>query len=459
VKKRLTFSFLAGILFSILISIGLLAIWVYPLPELPTTSEEKGVCTHYGINFDFSSVMYIYQNAETILEDPGSFWKEDPAYKLVAMAPQYAGKSLPPDGWMQHIERISNLSDQEREEDKPSARSVEIMEHADTFCQNALPVIFSLLPDDADISTTVYVTAYNEPSFFVFRGNLVMNIDWPTYFGATTEFFNILSHEIFHIGYFDIQPYQTEVWSDSYPTTVLLTVLQNDGLAVYTQYLISSLYPKPGEFDFLIIKNDFLVKILINRVNGLLQETDVLSETEAVLRAFTGKNQRALYLVGAYMALTIDENLGRDVLVETVSKGPRSFIATYNTVAKDGMEVYEIPEPEELSAIQVLRQAAIQGDMDMLTDTVNLINRAGIENPDGAVFEHLTSIGLILLKNKQSDLAVEVFQLMISLFPYHPYSYMYLGDAYNENGDIDKALEAYGQAREFDPTLAPAVNQ
>jgi len=459
VKKRLAFSFLAGILFAILISIGLLAVWVYPLPELPTTSTEKDVCIDHGIDFDFSSVMYIYQNPNTILEDPGLFWKENPAYKLVAMAPQYAGKSLPPDGWVRQIEKISTLSDQEREEVKPFARSVEIMEHADTFCQNALPVILSLLPDDADISTTVYVTAYNEPSFFVFRGNLVMNAECPTFFSTTTAFFNILCHEIFHIGYFNCQPYQTEVWSDFYPTTVLLTVLQNDGLAVYTQYLMSSLYPKPGEFDFLIIKNDFLVKILINRVNGLLQETDVLPETEAVLRAFTGKNQRALYLVGAYMALTIDENLGRDVLVETVSKGPRSFIATYNTVAKNGMEVYEIPDPEELSAIQVLRQAAIQGDTETLTDTINLINTVGIENPDGAVFEHLTSTGLTLLKNKQSGLAVEVFQLMVSLFPYHPYSYLYLGDAYTANGDIDKALEAYEQVREFDPTLVPAVNQ
>ncbi len=251
-KKRLAFSFLAGILFAILISIGLLAIWVYPLPELPTTSKEKGACTHHGINFDFSSIRYIYQNPDAILEDPGLFWKEDPAYKLVAMAPQYAGKSLPPDGWVKHIEKISSLSDQKIEEEKPFVRSAEIIEHADTFCQNALPVILSLLPDDADIRTTVYVTAYNEPAFFVFRGNLVMDAECPTLFDAKTEFFNILSHEIFHIGYFDIQPYQTEVWSNHYPTTVLLTVLQNDGLAVYTQYLVSSLYPKPGEFDFLI---------------------------------------------------------------------------------------------------------------------------------------------------------------------------------------------------------------
>jgi hypothetical protein len=48
--------------------------------------------------------------------------------------------------------------------------------------------------------------------------------------------------------------------------------------------------------------------------------------------------------------------------------------AGHNTVAEDGMEIYKIPEPEKLSAIQTLRQTAIQGDMDVLADTINTIN-------------------------------------------------------------------------------------
>jgi Flp pilus assembly protein TadD len=69
------------------------------------------------------------------------------------------------------------------------------------------------------------------------------------------------------------------------------------------------------------------------------------------------------------------------------------------------------------------------------------------------------STGLLLLKKEQSGLAVEVFQLMVSLFPDHPYSYLYLGDAYTHNGDINKAQQAYLKALEIDPKVAPTVNQ
>jgi hypothetical protein len=373
------------------------------------------------------------------------------------MAPQHRGASIPPNGWVTHIERILSLSAQDREKDGPLARSTEIIEHADTFCEHALPVILSLLPEDADLSTTVYLTAFADPSFFAIRPNVVMDTDDQRYSGKTSVFFNILSHEIYHIGYFDIQLYQTEVWSDFYPTRVFLTTLQNDGLAVYTQHLLASLYPARTKLELLLLESRFAVNILIDRVNDLLQQTDVLSEDEILSKAFTGINQRALYVVGAHMARTIDETLGRDVLVETVSKGPQSFIKTYNTIAEEGMRVYEIPEPVELSAIQALRQAAIQGNWAVLAEVLHVISTAGIENPGGETYEHLASTGLLLLKEVQSDLAVDVFQFMASLFPDHPYSYLYLGDAYTQMGDLDKAQEAYLWAFEIDPGLALVI--
>jgi tetratricopeptide (TPR) repeat protein len=447
------------VLLIVLVGAVLITIWISIPSELPAAIEDEDVCAQYGIKFDRSSVINIYQNPDLILDDPEIFWAEDLAYQLVAMAPWYRGKSTPPDGWDQNIQSILTLSDEEREEEKPFARSIEIIEHADTFCQNALPIILSLLPEDADLSTTVHLAAFTDPPYFAFRSNIVMNTDVRSYFGKTSKFFSLLGHEIFHIGYFDFQPYQTEVWSDFYPTKVLLTTLQNDGLAVYTQYLLSSYYPAPAEIELLLLENKFAVNILIDRVNDLLRETSVISEDEIMSKIFSGTNQRALYVVGAHMARTIAENLGRDVLVQTIAEGPRSFIATYNKVVKNGSKVYEIPEPEELSALQVLRQAAILGNLDVLVDTISAISTVGIENPGGETFEHLTSTGLLLLKNELSSIAVIVFQLQVSLFPDHPYSYLHLGNAYTQNGDVDKAREAYVQALEIDPRVAPAVNQ
>ncbi|MGD8554857.1 MAG: hypothetical protein PVJ32_05420, partial [Anaerolineales bacterium] len=273
-------------------------IWISLPSELPPTTKAEGVCAQYGVQFDRSSITEMYQNSGEILEDPALFWAEDLAYRLVSMAPQHRGASIPPNGWVTHIERILSLSAQDREKDGPLARSTEIIEHADTFCEHALPVILSLLPEDADLSTTVYLTAFADPSFFAIRPNVVMDTDDQRYSGKTSVFFNILSHEIYHIGYFDIQLYQTEVWSDFYPTRVFLTTLQNDGLAVYTQHLLASLYPARTKLELLLLESRFAVNILIDRVNDLLQQTDVLSEDEILSKAFTGINQRALYVVG-----------------------------------------------------------------------------------------------------------------------------------------------------------------
>jgi tetratricopeptide (TPR) repeat protein len=445
----------AVVLLVLLVAAAAVVAWLFLPSELPATTGEEDVCARYGIHFDQSSVLSIYENPGAIAGDPERFWQEDPAYRQVAMAPMHWGASIPPDGWVAKVERVLAIAEEERKEEKPFAKSMEIIDHADTFCENALPVIAGLLPDEADLGTTVYLTAFSDPSAFAYRSNVVMNVE----LGRVSRFFHILGHEVFHIGYFNHQPYQTEVWSDFYPTQVYLTTLQNDGLAVYTQYLLYSYYPAPAEMELILLESKPALKLLTGRVNRLLQETAVLSEAEILGKAFRGVNQRALYVVGAHMARTIDESLGRDALVETVRQGPRSFVVTYNRVAEEGMEIYVVPEPEELSTLQVLRRAALQGDVDLVADTVAALAGSGIENPGGETFEHLTSAGLILLRDGKPDLAVEVYQLMVSLFPEHPYAYLNLGDAYTQQGSADRAQEAYARALEIDPRVAPAISR
>jgi tetratricopeptide (TPR) repeat protein len=336
------------------------------------------------------------------------------------------------------------------------ARSREIMAHVDTFCQEALPVIASLLPAEADLGTTVRLTALNDPAYFAYRSSLVMNTDTPAYLGRTSKFFNILGHEMLHIGYFDREPYQAEVWSEPYPAKVLPMVLQNDGLAVYTQYLLSSTYRAPLEIELVLLKNKLAVSFLIGRVNELLQEAGALPEEEILGTAYRGLSQRALYVVGAHMARTIDETLGRAALAETVRTGPRSFIRTYNRVAEPGQEIHEIPEPEDLSAIQVLRKAALAGDLQLVEEMIGVIGEAGVENPGGETFEPLVSAGLVLQRGQAPDLAVAVFELLVSLFPEHAEAHVYLGDAYSLVGEPEKARGAYQRAAEIDVRVAAA---
>jgi tetratricopeptide (TPR) repeat protein len=450
---------LAGILLVVLAAAFYAAISISRPSELPEATGDEGVCAWFDLTLDRSSIDRIYADPASILEDPALFWAEDSAYSLVATAPQYRDQSVPPQGWARDIERLAAMSDQERMGDKPYARASEIEVHADTFCEYAMPIITSLLPEGADPSTTVYLTAFNDPPFFAYRKDVVMNIDMPLLLGDTAKFFNILAHETFHIGFFDFQPFQTEVWSDYYPAAALLMTLQNDGLALYTQYLVSVEYPARLELELLFLESDLAVSMLIRQVNDLFQDTEAFPEDEIMSRIYEAGTRRALYVVGAYMARTIDEQLGRESLVETVAQGPRSFVTKYNRVAKAGREIHEFPEPAELSPIQLLRQAALQGDLEGVAAEIETIEAAEIDEPGGAVFEHLMSTGLLLLEEDQTELALEVFQLMVSLFPEHPYSYLYLGDAYSQLGVWTEADEAYQQALEIDPRLEAVIDR
>jgi hypothetical protein len=426
------------------------AIWISLPSKLPNTNLGAVPCDRWGITFDSTSVDRIHENPESILEDPAAFWKEDPAYSLVALAPWYQDGSIPPDGWVRSIEKVQSIPVKDRHENTALARSAEIMEHAESYCMNVLPLITSVLPQDADLETTVYLSAFNDPESFALRSNIVMNAGSKSHFGKVSKFFNILSHEIFHIGYFTFQPHQIEVWPDNYPLHVILVTLQNDGIAVFLQHELQDLYPAPLEIELLLLDSKLAVKYLMGRVNKLLQNASTFDEDTSMQQAFSGLNQPALYVVGAYMADTIDGELGREALAETVATGPRSFIRAYNSVAEEGMKLHEIEEPTSLSSIQALRKAAIEGDDGKLEKILGEIRERGIQEPGGMEFETLMSTGLVLQSNGKLELSLEVIKSLVMFFPDYPFSHIYLGDLYVEQGEIEKANEAYQHAVALD---------
>jgi hypothetical protein len=432
-------------------------LWIYLPSKLPEKVLTDEIDQKYTIEYDVSSVTTIYHQPEEILENVAHFWAMDPAYQLVSLAPHYRNTKVPPEGWISNIEKLSNMSIEKREQEKGYLRSVEILEHADTFYEYALPIITSLLPEDADLSTTVYLTDFNEPAWFAFQSNVVMNVGDPSPFIQTTNIFNIIAHEIFHIGYFDLQPFQTDIWNDYYPTKVILSTLQNDGMAVYTQYLLSSLYSNRTDIELMLLRFKPAVNIMINRVNELIDEINTLGEDELMQKIYFDSERRALYVAGAYMAKIIDERLGRDSLINTVRQGPSSFILTYNAVADSGMKISEIPQSVELSSIQKLRKSALTGDYESIPTRLRDVEMSMADEPGGAVFEQLRSTGLILMNDKQPALAVEVFDLMTMLFPDHSDSYLYLGNAYILNSDNKHAEEAYSKAIEIEPRLEPVI--
>jgi hypothetical protein len=83
-------------------------------------------------------------------------------------------------------------------------------------------------------------------------------------------------------------------------------------------------------------------------LNDILKKVPLLVETEVGRKELqdslwiVGTTDRAFYVVGCYMAEIIDEKLGRDVLVETISKGPKSFLNTYNSLVEEKYLVFDL---------------------------------------------------------------------------------------------------------------------
>jgi len=439
-----------------LASAALFVRWVSLPSELPEPTAETGACARYGISFDSSSVEAIFTRPEEIVGDPAAFWAADPAYGRVAQAPIYRGADTPPEGWEREIEKVERMPADERLEHAAYLRSQEIMAHRETFCAQALPLLRSLLPERADLSSTVYLSAFNNPGCFAYRSDVVMITDSAVWLNKTSAFFNILGHELFHIGYFNHQPFQTEAWPESYPLRVILTTLQNDGLAVYAQHELAATYAMPLEIDQMLLDSGPAVSLLIGRVNRLLDQADTLPEAEAMAAAYDGANRTALYVVGAHMARTIDRELGRGALADTVAAGPRSFIRAYNRLADEGQRIRQIEDPAELSPSQVLRLAAVREDDGLVREALGRIERQPPAEPGGAVFDDLMNAGFVL-GTRQPELALRAFELLVALFPDHPFSHLNLAEACGRLGDSACQEEGYAQAVALDPRLAALI--
>ncbi len=73
-------------------------------------------------------------------------------------------------------------------------------------------------------------------------------------------------------------------------------------------------------------------------------------------------------------------------------------------------------------------------------------------NPDN--YDIVLAYGIILTETGQLDRGIEIFQKALSLIDFDPTVWNYLGFAYWQKGDEEKALELYGQALALDPNLA-----
>jgi tetratricopeptide (TPR) repeat protein len=456
-KKKLVFALVA-------ILVIVLGAFITARAAAPTGIEydpkDVGYCASYGITIDASQVDTIYLHPETILADPDAFLNNNLTNLMLAQRHMEMNDLVDVERWIKQIEKIADLPIQERERQIPYTFSQDVLAGRETFCKIAVPHILSYLPEGTEIRTTYYLATLDPINTgFHNREGILIGLSHPTYSNADRFFsqgnssiYNIMAHELFHRGYKDAWLWQVETPLQNGALRDMITSLQNDGMAVNAAYRVTEYYPSSMDFTYPLHNFEPYVHYWIGRLNQVLENAE--SKTVDELYRDVGQLLRdnAHYIVGGYMAGRIEDQLGREALVNTVVTGPISFIQTYNSVSEAGMEIRFIePEHESTSIYQDLRATALEGELDRVREILETIQ----ENPGsfqeieaGGYF--LFSTGYILLKSGHFDLAEETFQAHINLLPQIGAAYVGLGDVYAQKGAIATAIENYERAIELD---------
>ena len=120
------------------------------------------------------------------------------------------------------------------------------------------------------------------------------------------------------------------------------------------------------------------------------------------------------------------------------------------------MRVHELKLPTNRSFVERLRLAAVTRDGERYEELLSDL-REGISGVDRSSEDTLLKIGLVFLQRGESDLAIEILSLNAERFPESAAAHNFLGMAYREKGNRDRALECFQESVTLDPEYVDAV--
>jgi len=409
-----------------------------PLREVPE---------NWNVKLDISSVESIVKNPERILKNTDAFWENNNTLRVVRMWHNVRRQPINYDEWERELGAVALIPPEKRQNNAVLLLAQKIAGNQDAFFGNAIEHINNFLPKhDLRHTSTVYLTANINVSGFAVSSvedHVVINISDPYWQGDYTSILNAIVHELFHTGYNTNQVFRTEVDITNSAYHNLLTGLHNEGMATYVAYTAQAMFPAPAERDFKLLERLSEVRKRLKMLNSLFGRAESLSPEELRRESWkTGVEERAYYVVGGYMAKTIDKKIGRDELVETIRTGPRRFIDTYNSLVEERMEVCQLEEPAGLTTFQRLRKAAIEKDYSLAERLIKDI-RENEEQADETSEYTLNFAGSALRHHGNIDLAFEVFQLSRHIFPASIASLYGVADIHIIRDEIDEATACY----------------
>jgi hypothetical protein len=316
-------------------------------PSIVYGQKEKSErpCLQSKIKFDDSSIEKLVLHPEDVLADPNLFWESDSAYRLVKLWHQWVSLPIQMDKWKGWVQELKNRSADQREKNTQLIAVKSMIKKEKEFNDKAIPYICSFLPKDCpDISTTIYFTTAIMANGFQMGNDIVI-------YGENADKDNLLIHELFHKGQRACKSMIDENESKDSAMDQFYINLLIEGTATYVAYNALKEFPNVDPLirnDYRLLQDANALNRLLKKLNETLKNAPSSVAAEAGQKEFmaslwqVGSTDRAFYVVGWYMAKTIDEKLGRDALAGTISKGPRSFLRTYNSLVDEKLRVLDL---------------------------------------------------------------------------------------------------------------------
>jgi predicted alpha/beta superfamily hydrolase len=178
------------------------------------------------------------------------------------------------------------------------------------------------------------------------NNDLFIDVAHEKWKGSGKNILNNLVKVVFDLGFRECSGARTEKPLDQKIYT-LLEYLQIRGIATYVGYKAQDKFPAEGVEDYYLLESESDRTRLRNKLNDLFSKAKTMADKDLRKKAVEiGVRGSAYPVVGAYMAKTIEEKLGREGLKDTITQGPLSFLKTYNRLVDDDKRIHDFEDEE-----------------------------------------------------------------------------------------------------------------
>lgn len=322
-----------GIGFSLFAGI-LLGLTVPPEPVL--SQDEPVSCLGSSIPFETSTLERIVHATEDVLERGREFWEtEKPLIYVQGWADEVRSPN-PYERFRESLEGLASGSEAAGQTQTLVQITEAVIARQEEWQKKAIPHICSFFPAEVDLSRPAYFVAFVPPRAFATSEGIVVDVSSDYWEGNPDNILNMLVHEFFHTGFGQLRRVRTETPLDQARLDSMAESIQNEGMAVWVAYDARDEFPAPGEVDNRLLNDPERVAGLRTALNGLFERALTISDDQLRRQGWSiGVTNRAYYVVGAHMARVIQAELGKEALVETLEKGPLSYIRLYNSLVPE----------------------------------------------------------------------------------------------------------------------------